>query len=299
MSRLLGEKVRPSVFDDARVTVAITGLIGVGKSTSSLLSSNEFERRFGLKTSWVKEPVDHWKKLGMLERFYEHQKERSLEFQVCTWSSRLSEFANIPKDAQVVFCDGHMVFDRAFMGSLHEQGKFTDQERDIYMYLWKSALGMVEGKKPIIPNIEPDVIIYLGDPSEFDDTEEQSPCVDMCLDRIRERGRKEEIKSVDRKYLHHLKKHYHKILFDDKDEFVSRWDVRFVDANRPEGAIIEDILSIANEKRQHMERARDERNKRMVKDATKKFMQLRNGDRVWLESEKVVTEMMEIMRSIV
>ncbi len=279
--------------------MAITGIIGVGKSTTSLASAKEYERRSGEKASWVKEPVDHWKRLGMLQRFYDDQKGRSLEFQVCTWSSRLSEFVNIPEDSQIVFGDGHMIFDLAFVGSLHEQGKLTDEEREIYMFLWKRALGLMEGIKPIVPHIEPDVIIYLGHPSEFNDSQEYSPCVDMCLARIKERGRKEEINSIDAEYLFHLKKHYHKILFDQEDEFASRWDIRFVDANRPEAEIVEDILKIADEKAREMKLAQDERNKKMVKDATTKFMKLRNGERKWMETEETVMEMMDIMRQVV
>lgn len=286
-------------MSEVRCTVAFTGVIGVGKSTISHSASNIFEKKFGYKCSWVKEPIEHWKRLKILERFYEDQKGRSLEFQVCAWASRLTEFANIPKNTQINFCDSHMIFDRAFLGSLYEQGKFTDEERDIYMYLWKGALGLVEGRNPIIDKIEPDIVIYLGDPSEFDDTKDQSPCVDMCLNRIKARGRPEEIKNVDRSYLYHLKKHYHKILFDEEDELASRWEVKFVNANRPKQEIVEEVLEIVHNKVEELKQKQLKLNEEMVKQATAKFMKIRNGSKQQTETESVITEMMEIMRSVV
>jgi deoxyadenosine/deoxycytidine kinase len=281
-----------------KLRVAFGGVIGIGKSTISRGCFEAFGEISARTCAWVPEPSKRWELLGILERFYEDKANRALEFQVLAWETRLEEYANVPSDVQVSFCDGHMIMDRVYLASLHEQGQFTDAEHAIYMDLWKGALGLKPGRAPIIADVMPDLVIYLGHPGEFDDTPDQSPLTDLCLARIKERGRESE-KGITADYLYHLEKQYERLLFEYDDEFEKNWDVRFVDATLPEEKIVEHVLEIVSEKLLETERSARAKEDQLVAAAVEKFFAARNGERDAIESRELVKEMMRVMLGVV
>ena len=83
------------------ILLCIEGLIGAGKTTicnelnesiSSVLDASN------IKVKILKEPVDFWRELGLLERFYKDQKRWAFTFQLTALVTKCMELMNLDDD---------------------------------------------------------------------------------------------------------------------------------------------------------------------------------------------------------
>lgn len=165
--------------------VSIIGNIGVGKSsTVDALRQRSSE----LSVLVVNEPVDQWRKTGLLQAFYaslhpsasiDKRQHTAYAFQQFAFASRLSSIRravhNLKRPSPVtVVVDGHVLVDRhVFATQLFETGNISSE-----MWTWYNET--FNDWQVIVPEAQPKIIIYLRAQPQ------------TCLDRIRKRGRIEE-----------------------------------------------------------------------------------------------------------
>ena len=144
--------------------IHIEGNIGCGKST--LLSKiSDFPN-----SEVIYEPVDEWRKSGLLDLFYTDMKRWSFLFQINCLRTRLQAI-NTKQFAQVRIVERSIDSDMIFASLCHEDGNMTDEEFETYKKFHQWQRTQTE---------TPDIIVYLR----------ASP--EICAQRINKRGRDEE-----------------------------------------------------------------------------------------------------------
>ncbi len=186
------------------VSVAVIGNIGVGKS--SVLT--QF-REHGSTWTLVDEPVDEWKKTGLLQAFYEDPKNMAAPFQFATFSSRLKRLKQsiTVSKSYGILVDNHMVVDRYVFAKVNLQK--TPAAMKAYDYTW-------DNWQQVVPESYCDVVIYLRAPPS------------ICLQRIKLRNRLEE-KDIKLEYLTTLHKHFEKLAMDRTEHFGKDCDFYTLD----------------------------------------------------------------------
>lgn len=106
--------------------IVIDGLIGAGKSTF-IKKYVEYCQTIGIKAHPIYEPVELWKNIGALERFYSDIPQNCYEFQTFTFITRIESVIN-----EVVENPNAEVF-------ILERSIFTD--RFIFVELLRDVLG--------------------------------------------------------------------------------------------------------------------------------------------------------------
>jgi deoxyadenosine/deoxycytidine kinase len=157
---------------EGRLILSLEGNIGAGKSTvgQRMKASGLFD--------FLEEPISLWREgfaANLLERMYAEMERWAFTFQIMafvtrvkTWQEILSRTAH-PRVVleRSVFTDRHV-----FAANLHRLGAISEVEWELYCGLWDFLVSQY--------CVQPDHIIYLRTP------------VEVCLERIRARGRKEE-----------------------------------------------------------------------------------------------------------
>jgi len=185
--------------------IVIDGLIGAGKTTFIDLFV-EYLRSNSKKVAIIKEPVDEWVKSGLLQKFYEDRKRWGYTFQTTAFRSRIMMSIKMyHKHAHEVdyFVTERCVFsDSIFMNMLVEDGFVTEMEQIEYHKWWNLWYMLM----PAVP----DIFIWLR------------PDVEVCMERIKSRGRAGE-ENIELQYQQRLHEGYSKIMGSDKviiDEYV-------------------------------------------------------------------------------
>ena len=168
---------------NGRLLILLEGNIGAGKTTlgRTINSSGLF--------IFVEEPTEIWREgfaSNMLELFYSDAKRWGLTFQMCALVTRAKTWRQVchleePRSIileRSVFCDRFV-----FAENGHRTGLFSEAEYQLYCEMWDFMV--TNG------GTEPDFIVYLRTPA------------DICLERIRARGRTEE-DSISLEYLQQL-----------------------------------------------------------------------------------------------
>ena len=162
-----------------KIFMAVLGNVGSGKTTTVELLVD----RYDIPTE--PEPVKEWRKMGILKAFYEDisaegeergKNRMAYEFQTMVLSTRLASYKklNWANDRYSVV-DGHILSDKfVFADKLHADRLMNDDEKRWYDYHYLTL-----GK--LVPRWEPDAIVYLNTDTK------------TCMDRIRERNRREEV----------------------------------------------------------------------------------------------------------
>ena len=166
------------------LTFAIEGNIGAGKST--LLA--EVPRLLApLACACVPEPVDQWRRTGILGRFYSDPHRWGYAFQSYAFLSRLKAHTLAPR-APVTVLERSVWSDRhIFAAECVASGLFSDVERVIYED-WHDWL--VRDGAP--DRVRLDGIFYLASTPQ------------VCLERIARRARTEETSAIELSYLEAL-----------------------------------------------------------------------------------------------
>ena len=177
--------------------IVIDGLIGAGKTTFIDLLVNHLQSK-GKKVVIIKEPVDEWIKSGLLEKFYANKKRWGYTFQAASFHSRIMrsiEMYNKHGHEVDYFITERCVFsDSIFMKTLVEDGFVTEMEQYLYNQWWNLWYMLM----PAIP----DIFIWLN------------PDVEVCMDRIKTRGRKGE-ELITLEYQQRLYNGYYSIMGSD------------------------------------------------------------------------------------
>ncbi len=150
----------------------LEGNIGAGKTSlgNIIKSSPDFE--------FLEEPVDTWRDGfagNLFEMFYTDMPRWSFTFQIMAFTTRAKTWSEILEKVQGdrVVLERSIYTDRnVFAKNLYAGGAMNDSEWQVYQQLWDFlASNYCE---------EPQKIIYLRTPAE------------LCLERIKKRGRNEE-----------------------------------------------------------------------------------------------------------
>lgn len=155
-----------------RMLMLLEGNIGAGKTTvgNTIARSNQF--------GFIEEPTAMWREgfaSNMLELFYSDTKRWAFTFQICAFVTRAKTWHEIwhHTDRNRVILERSIYCDRyVFAKNCYESGLFSKAEYQLYCSMWDFMVSQFCD--------EPDAIIYLRTPAE------------VCLDRIKDRGREEE-----------------------------------------------------------------------------------------------------------
>ncbi len=185
--------------------ILLEGNIGAGKTTvGNLMKASGM---FG----FIEEPVEKWKEgfaSNLLESFYSDMKRWSFTFQIMAFTTRAKTWKEILElsDHSRMVLERSIFTDRyVFAHSLHQLGMMNDSEWQVYAGLWDFLSSNY--------CVTPDCIIYLRTPAE------------VCLERIRLRGRGEEggirldyLKQLEELHDKWLLGHPHSIVLDGTKE---------------------------------------------------------------------------------
>jgi deoxycitidine kinase len=193
-------------LDDARM-ILLEGNIGAGKTTvgRTIAASGSF--------GFIEEPTVAWREgfaSNMLELFYSDLQRWAFTFQICAFITRAKTWqevlAHTDQDRVVlersIFCDRYV-----FAENCYRTGLMSLPEYQLYCGLWEF----------LVSNycVKPDLTLYLRTPAE------------VCLQRIRDRGRAEEA-NVTLEYLLQLEALHDEWLLNSPRAIVldgeRRWD---------------------------------------------------------------------------
>jgi deoxyadenosine/deoxycytidine kinase len=173
--------------------ILIEGNIGAGKTTvgRALADSGTF--------GFIEEPTRAWQEdfaSNMLELFYSDPHRWSFTFQTCAFITRAKTWHEVlaVTDHDRVILERSIFCDRfVFAENCYRTGLMTPVEYQLYLGLWDF----------LVSNfcVEPDLILYLRTPAQ------------VCLQRIRDRGRGEE-SGITLEYLLQLERLHDRWLLD-------------------------------------------------------------------------------------
>ncbi|MCF6239697.1 MAG: deoxynucleoside kinase, partial [Candidatus Marinimicrobia bacterium] len=168
---------------------------------------------------FLEEPVDVWREGpagNLFEMFYTNMERWSFTFQIMAFTTRAKTWSEIlerVKGHRVILERSIYTDKYVFAKNLYAVGAMNDSEWQVYGQLWDFLSENYCDK--------PDRIIYLRTPAE------------VCLERIRSRGREEE-KAMPLDYLKRLEDLHDTWLLDHPDAIVldgtRRWNAAEVEA---------------------------------------------------------------------
>lgn len=177
----------------------IEGNIGAGKSTLGINLAST-----GL-VGYIPEPVKRWQtkyKENILELFYKDSKRNAFLFQLAAFATRAKTFEEVIAlvDHSNVFLERSIFSDRyVFAKTLYELGDMTETEFQVYCDIWEWV--------NVRWAVKPEKILYVKTPSE------------VCLERIKERARGEEV-GVNLDYLKILEQKHDEWLLDHQSVLI-------------------------------------------------------------------------------
>jgi len=163
--------------------ILLEGNIAAGKSTvGNVLKASEM-------FDFIEEPVDAWQggfASNLLDAFYRDMERWAFTFQIVAFITRPKTWEEVRAltGHRLVVLERSVFTDRhVFAPMLHDLGAMSDSEWQVYCRLWDFVVSNYCA--------EPDCILYLPTPAE------------VCLERIRTRGRGEET-GITLEYLQRL-----------------------------------------------------------------------------------------------
>jgi len=182
-----------------KLMILLEGNIGAGKTTvgRAIAASGLY--------GFIEEPTRAWREKfasNMLENLYRDPARWAFTFQICTFITRAKswpEIAALTNHRRVIlersiFCDRFV-----FVENFYRIGLMTPAEYQLYCGLWEFMTSRYLD--------QPDMIIYLRTPSE------------VCLERIKARGREEE-RGISLEYLLQLERLHDEWLLHSSDPCV-------------------------------------------------------------------------------
>jgi deoxyadenosine/deoxycytidine kinase len=174
--------------------VLLEGNIGAGKTTVGRTIANS--GHFG----FIEEPTRVWREgfaANMLDLFYRDSPRWAFTFQICAFVTRAKTWHEVwlQTDHNQVILERSIYCDRfVFAENCQRTGLFTETEFQLYCGMWDFTVSQYVD--------EPDAILYLRTPA------------DVCLQRIKNRGRSEET-GIPLEYLQQLEDLHDDWLLDD------------------------------------------------------------------------------------
>lgn len=146
------------------ILVSFDGNIGSGKSTM-MKKAHEFYRNYE-NVIFAEEPVEKWKLIKdkngneMLKLFYQDQEKHAFKFQIMAFVSRLAGLREIVKanpDKNIVIITERSLYTdkEIFAKMLHDQGKMSDVEHQIYLTLFDEFASEFEVNKVVYIRTDP------------------------------------------------------------------------------------------------------------------------------------------------
>lgn len=169
------------------ILLCIEGIIGAGKTTLCIELEEKirsFHNSQNMEIKILKEPVDFWRELGLLDRFYKDQKRWAFTFQLTALVTKCMELMNLDDNTIYIIERSPYTDMKCFAKLCHMSGNIDDMEMDIYKLYYQHFIKQLESKCAI-------QFIYLKTSSE------------ICMDRIKKRNRIEE-KDIPIEYLNSL-----------------------------------------------------------------------------------------------
>ena len=194
--------------ENRRTMYLLEGNIGAGKTSlgNVLKASSQFE--------FLEEPVDTWREGfagNLFEMFYTDMPRWSFTFQIMAFTTRAKTWSEILEkvSGDQVVLERSIYTDRnVFAKNLYAVGAMNDSEWQVYQQLWEFLAQHYCDK--------PDKILYLRTPAE------------LCLERIKMRGRNEE-QQMQLDYLKRLEDLHDEWLIPHPDVILldgtRRWNV--------------------------------------------------------------------------
>lgn len=179
------------------ILICIEGVIGAGKTTvCNELEVNIKNLNIGnMKVKILKEPVDLWCKLGLLDRFYKDQNRWAFTFQVTALVTKCMELMNLEENTIYIIERSPYTDLNCFAKLCNISGSIDQMEMTIYNLYFKHFISELETKCII-------KFIYL----------KTSP--EICMERIKKRNRTEE-KDIPIEYLISLEELHDKWLINN------------------------------------------------------------------------------------
>ena len=169
------------------ILLCIEGIIGAGKTTLCIELEEKirsFHNSQNMEIKILKEPVDFWRELGLLDRFYKDQKRWAFTFQLTALVTKCMELMNLDDNTIYIIERSPYTDMKCFAKLCHMSGNIDDMEMDIYKLYYQHFIKQLESKCAI-------QFIYLKTSSE------------ICMERIKKRNRIEE-KDIPIEYLNSL-----------------------------------------------------------------------------------------------
>ena len=169
------------------ILLCIEGIIGAGKTTMCTELEDTirgFSNSKNMEIKILKEPVDYWRELGLLDRFYKDQKRWAFTFQLTALVTKCMELMNLDDNTIYIIERSPYTDMKCFAKLCHMSGNIDDMEMDIYKLYYQHFIKQLESKCAI-------QFIYLKTSSE------------ICMERIKKRNRIEE-KDIPIEYLNSL-----------------------------------------------------------------------------------------------
>ena len=161
------------------LVLVLDGEIGAGKTTLLELLGREFANR-GHSVAVVAEPVDRWKRVGILQDFYgggtvTERARTAYAFQTYVFVTRVEEALRVAEDtpaADIVLLERSVMTDRHVFVELSREllGPQQVEMYEAWWHMWQRVM-------PYRPN----VFIYL------------KPSLDLCMARVEARAREGEV----------------------------------------------------------------------------------------------------------
>lgn len=162
-----------------RRILSVEGEIGAGKTELTSVLAAELAAR-DKNVCLIQEPVEQWREVGILDKFYADPERYAYTFQTYAFASRILSIADKVRanpSADVYILERTPATDMVFMAA---QGAATSpMEREMYL-TWCSAFSLM---LPL--DLRSAQVVYLR------------PSIAACMERIAERRRGEEIRESD------------------------------------------------------------------------------------------------------
>ena len=204
---------------NGRMMVLLEGNIGAGKTTvgRNIARSGHF--------GFIEEPTTLWREgfaSNMLELFYSDSNRWAFTFQICAFVTRAKTWHEVWQrtDRNQVILERSIFCDRyVFAENCYRSGLITLAEHQLYRGMWDFVVDKYCD--------EPDLILYLRTPAE------------VCMERIKSRGREEE-SNIPLEYLLQLEELHDEWLLDNPKAVVLNGENRW----QPEDVLAEIAVAV-------------------------------------------------------
>lgn len=197
--------------------VYVEGVVGTGKTTMAPRLAEHLTTH-GFAARYVTEPVDEWKRSGMLERFYADMTANAFDFHMYVLESM---FTNLLCQIEASHPDTVLVCERSiysvkhvFVKNLLMQGLLTLDEYDRF----NERFSDIEQSLP-----EPSLFVWLDTP------------LSTCMERVRHRNRLNESTGVSHDYQLELWKAHNDFFQSTQHRYVVSPQISFDYREEPIG----------------------------------------------------------------